>query len=225
MRGWLILLLAGQSLLAGPTFQQSFLYKSGKEFCDRARITVYPYHERFTGNSEGIFAPFLRTRDGGLLAVGTAEGDSHAVVTRLDRTGRVVWQKALKREGRPAIEGASAAETADGSFYINTQVYFHPSTMAQIWILKLDSNGNTVWDVGFRGFGNDNNPVADRLQITPENTIRIKGHIYPTMHDMRSEKSHLWAAEIGEDGKVLSDVTDPPGMTDGEDEIDARYPW
>ena len=221
----LLFLALGTSLFAGPTFQQSDLYRSAKEYCERARLSVYPYHERFTGNKEGIFAPFLRTRDGGLLIVATVEGEGRAQVVRLDRTGRAVWIKYFKKEGRPAIEGASAAETTDGFFYINTQVYWNPSTMGQIWILKLDQSGNQIWEMVFRGFGNDNNPAADRLQLTNENGIHIKGHIYPTLQDMRSEKSHPWTALISADGKVVSDVTDPPGVVDGEDEIDARYPW
>lgn len=220
-----LLLALGHSLLAEPTFQQSDLYRAGKTHCDRAHYNVYPYHERFTGNKEGIFSPFLRTKDGGMLIVATTEDEVHAVVVRLDRTGKIIWQKFLKKEGRPAIEGASAAETSDGFFYINTQVYRYPSAMSQIWILKLDETGKIIWDVLFRGAGNADNPAADRLQLTSSDGIRIKGHIYPTLQDMRSEKSRPWGAEINADGKVTSDQTDPPGMVNGEDEIDLRYPW
>lgn len=217
-------LLFASLLAAEPGFHQSDLYKAAKEYCNHYRLNVYPYHERYIGNKEGIFAPFTRTKDGGILIVATAEEDGRAVVLKLNQRGKVVWQKSFRKEGRQAIEGGSAVET-NGGYYVFTQVYWNPSTMGQIWLLKLDNSGSMVWELGFRGFGNDNNPAADRLMLSDKGSVLIKGHIYPTLADMRNERSHPWGAEVGPDGKVVSDVTDPPGMPDGDDDIDARYPW
>ncbi|MBL8020128.1 MAG: hypothetical protein JNM27_10730 [Leptospirales bacterium] len=207
-----------------PGYKSSPLYRKASAYCEANKISVYSYHERYTGNTDSIFAPFVRTRDGGMLIVGTLGGDQEGIVVKLDAKGTLVWKKLIKKAGRPAIEVASAIEASDGSLYVNSQVYYNPSTMSQIWILKLDSAGKQIWEYTFRGFGNDNNPAARRLQLIPNDGIKLLGHIYPTLADMRNEKSAPWQAELNANGKIVSDVSGKPGEEEPADPMEEKYP-
>ncbi|MCE9598586.1 MAG: hypothetical protein K8S54_11510 [Spirochaetia bacterium] len=209
---------------AAPGYKSSALYRKGSAYCEENKIAVYSYQERYTGNTDLIFAPFLKTRDGGMLIVGTLNGDQEGIIVKLDASGKLQWKKLIKKAGRPAIEVGSAVETSDGDLYINSGVYYNPSTMSQIWILKLDPTGKQIWEYTFRGYGNDNNPAAHRLQLTRDNGIKFLGHIYPTLADMRNEKSAPWQAELNSSGKIVSDVSGKAGAIEEPDPMEEKYP-
>jgi len=201
------------------------LYKFAMKYCEDNKLSLYPYHARYIGNTEGIFASAIQTRDGGSLLVATVEGSKEAVVIRFGSDSKVQWRKAFRKAGKPVIEGHSAVEAADGSFYVDMGPFTYPSAGHQLWVLKLDAKGNMIWDVLFRGTGNANNPAADRLALNNRGGINIYGHIYPTLADLKAERSRGWTAEISPDGKVLSDVTAKTDVNYSNDATAEKYPF
>lgn len=223
-----VILLAatsGAQAESEPPYTRNPLYKFAKDYCEKNKLSMYQYTDRYVGNEEGIFASVIATKDGGALLVATVEGEKDAAVIRFDKSRKVLWKKTFRKAGKPAIEGHAAVELPDGSFYVDLGPYAHPATANQIWILKLDGTGKTIWEVLYRGTGNDNNPTADRLQLGPNKSIKIFGHIYPTLADIRAEKSFGWTSEINADGKVVKDETAKTDVNYSNDETAERYPF
>lgn len=220
-----LFILFSPGLRGEAPFESHPLYRFATDYCEKNQLGLYVYYNRYAGNNEGIFAPIIATPDGGALLVATAGGDREAVVIRFDSARKILWKRSFRKAGKPAMEGRGAVALSDGGFYLDLGPYANPATANQIWLLKLDGNGNTVWELLFRGLGNDNNPVADRMQLGPDNSILIFGHIYPTLADIRAEKSRGWTAEVTASGKLRFEKTAAEDVNYSADETARRYPW
>lgn len=87
-----------------------------------------------------------QTLDGGYVFCGSSYNSStanDAEIVKTDEYGNVIWAKIY---GGPAIDGAiTIEETADSNYFvfgIKDQV---SANQSDIWILKLDNNGDTVF--------------------------------------------------------------------------------
>ena len=87
-----------------------------------------------------------QTLDGGYVFCGSSYNSAtanDAEIVKTDEYGNVIW---AKRYGGPAIDGAITIEvTADSNYFvfgIKDQV---SATQSDIWILKLDQNGDTIF--------------------------------------------------------------------------------
>ena len=94
----------------------------------------------------------------------TAEGQGSAFVAKYDKNGAYIWAKKLGSQtqkiadapigvsGRIAVDSAGNVYTT-GMF--NATDDFEPSSgiLGDIYIVKLDTNGKTVWQKGIGGFG------------------------------------------------------------------------
>ncbi|MEO8861263.1 MAG: LamG-like jellyroll fold domain-containing protein [Ginsengibacter sp.] len=120
----------------------------------------------YGGSSDDELDGIRQTSDGGYIAVGDASSSNSGTLTgitnnggkdgwvmKLNSTGGIVWQKLLGGSGDDYL--FSARQTADGGYIISGQsTSSNSGTLAGItnnggtddgWILKLDANGNTVW--------------------------------------------------------------------------------
>ncbi|MBE7436935.1 MAG: hypothetical protein HS115_00665 [Spirochaetales bacterium] len=206
-------------------YEKQPLYQFAREYAEANALGLYSSYLRYIGNKEGIFAPIIATHDGGALLVATANGDQEAVVIRFDASRKVLWKKSFRKAGKRAIEGHAAVMLPGGGFYVDLGPFAHPATANQIWLLKLDDQGSVVWELLFRGSGNENNPAADRLHLSKNQTILIYGHIYPTRADLRAERSFGWTATVGANGKLIEEATAKQDVNYSNDETAERYPW
>lgn len=97
-------------------------------------------------DSDGAIS-VLPTSDGGLLVTGFTEilalGRSDNWILKLDAAGNIVWQKRYGLRG--SIPGLrSIAPTSDGGFIIGG--VRETSTGNDAWVLKLDGDGNILWE-------------------------------------------------------------------------------
>ena len=181
-----------------------------KQLAADLHVSLYSYHAKFIGSTDGHFAPIAVLPDGGSLIVGTVSdippggryeiGKSHAIAIRIDPRGDVAWQKKLDKKGFLDYEGGSVAPTADGGCIAFVLSYVHPARGAVARFVKLDKKGRVVWDRQLRGDGRVNTPFPSQLvQMTAKGSIVLVGHIGA------ASAMHAWAGELDKNGRVVAD--------------------
>jgi hypothetical protein len=116
------------------------------------------WQKTFGGTSDDIAYSLQQTTDGGYVvagATGSSDGDvtgNHGNfdywIVKLDPNGNKLWQKTLG--GSSLDEAHSIQQTSDGGFIVAGQAYsgdgdVSGNNIAGYWIVKLDVNGNIVW--------------------------------------------------------------------------------
>jgi dipeptidyl aminopeptidase/acylaminoacyl peptidase len=99
----------------------------------------------------------LVTADGGYLIVGDtfASGNQSDIwLIRTDSSGNMVWDKTFGGSGTDS--GKALHNTTDGLGYVivgSTSSYGNGAS--DIWMIRVDTSGNEVWNRTFGGTGND----------------------------------------------------------------------
>jgi len=98
----------------------------------------------------------IQMSDGGYAIAGrttSSTGNQDFLLIRTDASGNMLWSKAY---GGPSEDGASdMVGTADGGFAIVGYTYSYGAGGMDAWLVKIDSNGNMLWDKTYGGTGTD----------------------------------------------------------------------
>jgi hypothetical protein len=94
------------------------------------------------------------TRDGGYVAVGdsVADGNCDLFLVKADSKGEEVWTKRFDRSDDD--RGRSVQVTEDGG-YIIAGTTATEEDGSDLWLLKVDENGDQVWEKTYGGTGDD----------------------------------------------------------------------
>ena len=99
----------------------------------------------------------MQTQDGGYIisghtgSFGTVGND--AWIMKLDANGVVAWQKAYGGTGRDFT--SPVQQTLDGGYIVVGWTYSFGNGGVDLWLFKLDENGNIVWQKTYGGTGNE----------------------------------------------------------------------
>jgi len=106
-----------------------------------------------------------QTNDGGYIVIGetyswwAGGGSEDIYVIKINKYGDKVWGKIFGTHGIEREWGASIQQTEDGGYIITGMKGAIFSTWFDLWLIKLEADGNIEWDVcyGENGFdwGND----------------------------------------------------------------------
>ena len=102
-----------------------------------------------------------QTNDGGYILAGSTNsfgaGGNDYWVLKLNKSGDIEWQRSY---GGPQDDVArSIQQTFDGGYIVVGETYSFGSGRYDMWILKLDANGNIEWQ---RVYGSDLDDYARR---------------------------------------------------------------
>ena len=89
------------------------------------------------------------TSDGGFIVAGASTvltGNTRSCIFKLNSDGTIAWQKIYDFSAPTGTEYAlSAHETRDGGYIVAGYGYDPNTGRTYGWVMKMDSNGNTLW--------------------------------------------------------------------------------
>jgi hypothetical protein len=115
-----------------------------------------------------------QTADGAYIAAGCLYSRSKnydVYVVKVGPAGAAHWKKTFG--GEAPDFGMSVDRTADGGYIVAGYTYSYGEGQSDVWLIKLDSEGNRVWDRTFGGAANDMGRSV--REIAPDEYI-IAGH-------------------------------------------------
>jgi hypothetical protein len=107
------------------------------------------------GGTGAVAFSIISTDDGGYIVAGLTHsfGDSDCWILKLDRQGNKIWDKTYGGGGKDWAK--SIVPTGDGGYIVAGTTSSFGSGKDDFWILKLDSQGNKIWDKTYGGAGDD----------------------------------------------------------------------
>ena len=141
--------------------------------------------------------------DGGFIVAGSFhsmdrnKGDGWLL--RLDAKGEVLWEKTY---GSKLAAFASVAALADGGFIAAGRLHEKPASYqkSMAWVLRLDANGNILWEQSFRG--QETTSASTAVQLS-DGGFAVAANVH--LHN--SDESGLHIIRLAASGTILSDQT------------------
>jgi len=102
-----------------------------------------------------MFSAVVQLEDGGIVAGGSAfysiySGDENVWLVKFDRQGDTIWEKQYGKTSEQN-DVYAMAPTSDGGFIVSALKYPHVGGDPATWLLKLDADGNLIWESTFTG--------------------------------------------------------------------------
>lgn len=161
-----------------------------------------------------------QTPDSGFIIAGYSTSN-HGMVTgnhggpdfwvaKIDKDGNLIWQKSLG--GSSDDQARSIIQTADGGFAVagytvstDGDVTGHHGWglfLTDYWIVKLDENGNLLWQKCYGGYLYDE---ANSIQETSDHGFIVAGFTYSTDGDVTDHHgtSDAWIIKLDSAGNLI----------------------
>jgi predicted secreted protein len=150
------------------------------------------------------------TKDGGHIISGqfwTPGGNQYDFwVLKLNKDGSIAWQKSYGGGGWDIA--FSSAETSDGGFIVSGTTSSFGSGGQDVWVLKLDSQGDIVWQKAYGGEMTDYSGTAEQT--------KDGGYIVVGTSSSFGDSKDIWILKLDSHGNIEWDKT----YGDGADESD-----
>jgi hypothetical protein len=167
------------------------------------------------GEGIDLLLQVIQTTDGGFLCVGNTNSsnadvtDSHGQidywVVKFSDLGTLQWKKTYG--GSSNDWGYSACLASDGGYIIaghsesNDEYVLGNHGNTDLWILKIDINGNELWQKSYGGTGYD---YLSAIKKTQDGGYVMVGYSYSTDNNLPQNKggSDIWVLKINNLGDI-----------------------
>jgi len=146
------------------------------------------------------------TSDGGcILATDSVNADSSntldidILVLKLSSDGSILWQKTYGRNASRVYVRGEIQQTSDGGYVLIGSILPLETNISSILVLKLDSNGNILWDKIFRISGFQ---WGDSVQQTSDGGYIVGGGARGYPGDGSSEKVYPLILKLDSYGNI-----------------------
>jgi len=136
-----------------------------------------------------------QTNDGGFIVSGKFS-NHEAWIIRLDSEGNVLWQKAFGGTGSANDFLIRVRQTADGNFIAGGHTYSFGAGDFDIWIIKLDNNGNILWQ---KTYGGTSGEYFNSLDLTDDGGCVAAGSTYSFAP---GTDCNLWIFKVNSEGSL-----------------------
>ena len=156
------------------------------------------WQKTYGGSAYDYANSVQQTADGGYIIAGSTESFGVASedvwVLKLDGNGDVVWQKTYGGDANYDYAN-SIQQTADGGYIVAGFTTSFGEGNGDAWVLKLDGNGDVVWQKTYGGSGTD---FAYFVQQTAEGGYIVAGFT----RSFGESNGDAWLLKLDQDGNV-----------------------
>lgn len=150
-----------------------------------------------------------------------SRGNEDYWILRLNPKGEILWQRTFG--GNDLDNISDIVQNNEGDFYVGGFSFSSISGdktainngVADFWLLKLDANGNQIWQ---KTIGGDQGDFLYSLYVNNDNTIIASGISYSGISgdktDISRGSSDMWFLKLNENGDMLWQKT--IGGSDGD---------
>ena len=128
-----------------------------------------------SSEDENVFRGVVALADGGYVVAGvtnhTGAGANDIWIFQLNSTGGLEWQKTYG--GARNEEPRSIQQTSDGGFIVTGPTNSFGSGANDVWVLKLESDGDIEWEKTYGGAKAD---VSHAIEQTDDGGYIVAGH-------------------------------------------------
>lgn len=176
------------------------------------------WNKTFEGASGDCSLSVQEAPDGGYVFAGSTNSgrDQNGWVVKTDANGNKQWEKVFG--GASFDEFKSIQRTPDGGYIIagSTQSY-DPNTLIQAWLVKIDANGNEIWNKTF-GTGTYYKYSAVSAKQTSDGGYIIAGNTgYPVTWLIKTDSggNQVWTKEFKDSESTYAQAVDTQQTSDG----------
>jgi len=119
----------------------------------------------------------VETEDGSIYVVGytTSYGEGHydVYLIKVSKEGKIMWERTYG--GKSSDQAYSICETRDGNFILVGQTQSYGAGASDVYLLKVDREGNLLWE---KTFGGGNADVGRWVEETHDGGFIIVGETW-----------------------------------------------
>jgi len=160
------------------------------------------WDNNFGGTGWDEIYSITQTKDGSFVVTGClwskGAGRGDVCVAKLDKRGNLIWDKTFG--GSDYDEAHSIVQTEDGGYVIAGFTELEGAGDKDIWVIKLDENGNKIWD---RTLGGTSEDWANSIIQTRDGDYMVAGWT----RSMGAGKTDVWIAKLNKRGNLIWDKT------------------
>jgi hypothetical protein len=156
------------------------------------------WQKTYGGSGNDYASSIQQTSDGGYIVAGVTPsfgaGDYDIWVLKLDTNGNVQWQNTYG--GSNDDEAYSIQQTLDNGYIVGGYTYSFGAGFSDVWVLKLDANGNVLWQKTYGGSSND---WAESIQQILDGSYVVAG----VTDSFDAGNGDFWVLKLDANGNVL----------------------
>jgi len=146
-------------------------------FAEKEVLPILTWDSTYGGRVEEAALSLIQTTDGGYAVAGytlsKGAGKLDFWVIKLDSQGNMVWDTTYGGSGGDAAY--SLIQTTDGGYAVAGATSSKGAGADDFWVIKLDHQGNMIWDRTYGGSGED---WAWSLIQTTDGGYVVAGYTY-----------------------------------------------
>jgi len=168
------------------------------------------WDKTYGGRGDDLAFSLIQTTDGGYaVAGGTGSKGAGGVdlwVIKVDIHGNMIWDRTYGGSGVDAAY--SLIQTTDGGYAVTGATFSKGAGGADLWVIKLDSQGNMIWD---RTYGGSDADEAWSLIQTTDGGYAVAGSTF----SKGAGGADLWVIKLDHLGNKIWDRTYGGSNDDG----------
>jgi len=158
----------------------------------------------YGGSNDDSAYSLIQTTDGGYAVAGSTyskgAGDRDFWVINLDNKGNMIWDRTYG--GSDFDRARSLIQTTDGGYAVAGETYSKGAGGVDFWVIKLDYQGNMVWDKTFGGRSHDGAGSLSLIQTT-DGGYAVAGDTF----SKGAGNVDFWVIKLDHQGNMVWDKT------------------
>ncbi len=162
------------------------------------------FEKTFGGTQSDFGVSIIQTEDGGFMLLGTTAskglGGFDIWLIKTDEGGDVVWDRTYGGFGDDF--GETVIQTQDGGYVLVGDTFSKGAGNADTWLIKIDNNGNVLWDRTFGG--------TEIEDVSPQTVIQTDDNGFAIIGNTTSKGAgdlDFWLIKTDWQGNLLWDQT------------------